>query len=278
MCVQIWKPGNDHSTKLNIIAIFSNYCIIPIQSMHDFLIHKIILFRNRKKIFFESLDELKMKLISILHNTLKGFNFINDEFELLLSRWLYDKIITDSTLNYKWYFVAITDMIRIYKIKCDELLSIKEQVLKGICFINQASIQRWLCIPKWVIRWWAFILHLAMFVLEKISKHRHSFWLYLLICTHMSQKMHHKYLWSIHKLMWNKIANFKQKKYFHWSTFMFLPEKRRSDFIILFEKDIRSKQEITWRNYILLQFGRFPNHLIYCFAKYLYYMYTEGQL
>ena len=88
-------------------------------------------------------------------------------------------------------------MIKSYKIKCDELLSIKEQVSKGICFINQASIQRWLCIPKWVIRWWAFILHLALFVFEKISKHRHSFWLYLLICTHMSQKMHHKYLWSM---------------------------------------------------------------------------------
>ena len=99
-----------------------------------FLIHKIILFRNRKKIFFESLDELKMKLISILHNNLKGFNIINDEFEY--------QIISDSTLHYKWYFVAIIDMIKSYKIKCDELLSIKEQVLKGICFINQTSIQR----------------------------------------------------------------------------------------------------------------------------------------
>ena len=103
VCVQIWKPGNDHSTKLNIIAIFSNYCIIPIQSMHDFFDTQNNSFSKSKKIFFESLDELKMKLISILHNTLKGFNFINVEFELLyLKLWyvLYDKLVTNSTLNY----------------------------------------------------------------------------------------------------------------------------------------------------------------------------------
>ena len=49
VCVQIWKPGNNHSTKLNIIAIFPNYCIIPIQSMHDFLIHKIHIWKWKKE-------------------------------------------------------------------------------------------------------------------------------------------------------------------------------------------------------------------------------------
>ena len=69
VCVQIWKPGNDHSTKLNIIAIFPNYCIIPIQSMHDFFDTYL---KSKKKEFFRKfgwiLNEIDLKVAQYAAN------------------------------------------------------------------------------------------------------------------------------------------------------------------------------------------------------------------
>lgn len=80
--------------------------------------------------------------------------------------------------------------------------------------------------------------------------------------------MHHIFVVNFETDL-NKKREILLLKYVHVLTWN---KKKAIEFHNCFWKNARSKQEITSRKYILLQFGRFPNHLIYCFAKYMYYI------
>ena len=62
-----------------------------------------IFFEIEKRFFFESLDELKMKLISMLHNILKGFNFLQYRIEIFISEYSIE--LENDRLNPKLHLV-----------------------------------------------------------------------------------------------------------------------------------------------------------------------------
>ena len=173
MCVQIWKPGNNHSTKLNIIAIFPNYCIIPIQSMHDFLIHKIHIWKWKKEFrkFGWILNEIDLNVAQQYGRV--WFNQSKKELIVLCFIVSHSMIKKWYIRLYPWLHLEFCNNCQINKSskqkksKNDELSLIKKLVLKSICLRKQIIKHLRVHIPKWLINWLAFILHLALFVIRE---------------------------------------------------------------------------------------------------------------